>query len=138
MSALFDVPHPATLRDADRLEPVLWFGISTTATADGRIKAVIVTKQGSVGTCELTDLIADVRYVDELGAYPALGKTGPGWVDLEDMVVAPVESRDLEDVKREAAEALVDVGVAPAEAPAPLVGSDGTRYDPLTNLPMDD
>lgn len=143
--SLFDVPHPAKLQMPDaeaKPVPVLWFGTEVVSEhGSDRVRAIIVHVSGSVGTCELSFLRADVRYVTDMGVYPALGKTGPGWVDLEDMVAAPTTT-SLEGLKQEAVAALTGRSDAPAEppgdAPAPLVGADGTRYDPLTNLPMDD
>lgn len=116
MSTLFDEPTGAHLDG----EPVLWFGI-----VDGL--ALIADKAGNLSRVDVKKLVADVRWVPDRAPYRE-GSSGAGWLDLF----------EYETVATEEKPAPSEASPSASTGPAYITTPDGTRWDPSTNLPIDD
>ena len=81
MTALFDRPHPAHRGD----ESVMWFG----TLLDGDLYVIYANANGRISVCPASEITADVRYVSDLSRVEGGGRTGAGWVDLEDLEATP-------------------------------------------------
>jgi len=90
VTALFDRPHPAHLTNAH--EPVMWFG---TYVHEGELYLIYANTNGRISSCPRNQMTADVRYVADLSKVAGSGRTGAGWVDLEDLEATPDAVIDL-------------------------------------------
>lgn len=144
--SLFDEPVSAHIGE----DAVLWVGVveSTERQSLGNgsgmtvtvSQAIVVNAAGRVGLAPIQELNADWRWVPERGPYRP-GTDGPGWVDLEEFNKPAIPT----DIKKTATEAIVAALTEEAAKPGDLVegrdyilGADGTKYDPSTNLPLDE
>ena len=125
----------------ERNDPVLWVG---TEVVDGEVVAIIASDFGRLNSVPLSDVVTDVRYVDDLSKYPATGRTGPGWIDIEDMVEAAPDAvvnlgnrmtpEKMEEMKPDLAEA---VSKALVEGKDYITDKEGIKYDINTLRELD-
>jgi hypothetical protein len=71
----------------------MWFG----TLLDGDLYVIYANANGRISVCPASEITADVRYVADLSKVAGSGRTGAGWVDLEDLTPKPDAVVDLGD-----------------------------------------
>lgn len=144
--SLFDEPVSAHIGE----DAVLWVGVVETfrRVGDAEVslsQAIVVNAKGRVGLAPVQELTADWRWVPERSTIRGPEVSGPGWVDLDEFdnpyvpSTAPSEA-DRRGLTEVATEKIVEelTGGSTPDGRDYLVGSDGTKFDPVTNLPIDE
>lgn len=129
--SLFDEPVKAHLD----LDPILWVGSEVLAD---KVMAITVSGSGRVGLTEIHHLRVDWRWVNDRSPYRA-GAEGPGWVDLDEIETQSADLKEqVEGLKRAVVQELGGTQRELVEGRDYIVGSDGTKFDPSTNRPIDE